>query len=84
MRLSRARQTHEHAALAKDHEQAAVAEYRLRSHVVSRPHSSDLSCTGLVPWCGDGGESVEQGAGLGGDLWGGGDGVPADVDVDGP
>jgi hypothetical protein len=44
----------------------------------------DLSCTGLVPRRGDGGESVEQGAGLGGDLWGCGDGVAADVDVDGP
>jgi putative transposase len=44
----------------------------------------DLSCTGLVPRRGDGGDPVEDGAGLGGDLWGGGDRVPADVDADGP
>jgi hypothetical protein len=45
---------------------------------------ADLSCTGLVPWRGDGGEPVEQRAGLGGDLWGCGDGVSADVDAYGP
>ena len=42
--------------------------------------ASDLSCTGLVPRCVDGGEAVEEVPGVGADARGRGDGLFADLD----